>query len=373
MNSFNRPQPRPAVRQMNAYSPGKPIWEVKEELALDHVIKLASNENPLGASPLAQEAILRHLTDIHRYPDARSQKLKEAIAAVYGVTPDHILTGNGADELITLISETFLTEDHEVIVPTPSFTEYEFGAQLMGATVVPVPLTEDYQYDIRGILEAVTPRTKILYLCSPNNPTGTYLPRCQLNDLLKKLPSSILVVVDAAYSHYATEVDYTDGLEYVRAGCPILVLNTFSKIYGLAGIRVGFALSDPRIIRDIHRCKEPFNVNLLAQHAAAAALYDEEHVRASRRTVENGRISLYGAFDRLGIRFTPSMGNFVLIRVGDRAPDIYEALLRRGIIVRKGDTWGLPDHLRISVGSEEENEAFVRALEEIAGESRLAV
>jgi histidinol-phosphate aminotransferase len=356
---------RSALSKLQPYSPGKPIWEVQEELGLDRVIKLASNENPLGASPKAQEAIHRYVSDIHRYPDANAIKLREAIASHYDVVPNQVIVGNGADELITLISEAFLEEGDEVIVPWPSFTEYEFGAHLMGAKVVYTPLSSAFEYDVETILGLITDRNKLIYICSPNNPTGTYMKRNSLERLLSRLPRTILVVLDGAYSHYVDEEDYTNGIEYIKNNFPIILLQTFSKIYGLAGIRVGFGLSTPEIIETIHKVREPFNVNMLAKVASTAALGDEDHVNQSKKINEEGRRFLYGAFAELGISYTASVSNFILVEIGAHAKWVYEQLLKQGIILRYAGVWRLPNHLRVTIGLEEENRALINALKSI--------
>jgi histidinol-phosphate aminotransferase len=355
-------QPRKVLQHIQPYFPGKPVWEVQQELGVERVIKLASNENPLGPSPKAIEAISKSLAGINRYPDANATDLKEAIASRLHLTPQQLIIANGADELITLISETFLEQGDEIIVPSPSFSEYDFGAHLMGAKVVAVPLGEHYQYDTQAILSAVTERTKIVYICSPNNPTGTYLLKSQLQRLLDSLPEQVLVVFDGAYSHYATADDYTDGLEYVALGYPIAVLQTFSKIYGLAGIRIGFGAAPEAIVQSILKVKEPFNVNALAQAAATAAIADERHVRASQEVNTLGRQQLYEAFSKLGLRYIESMSNFVLVKIGAEAKYFYEQLLAKGVIVRYGDTWGLSEYVRISVGTPEENTILIEAM-----------
>ncbi|WP_419874077.1 histidinol-phosphate transaminase [Candidatus Pristimantibacillus sp. PTI5] len=356
---------RKAIEQLKPYSPGKPIWEVQRELGLERVIKLASNENPLGPSPKAISAMQAALTELHRYPDAQTLGLKQTLALHYDLSPEQVLVTNGGDELITLVSEAFLDADDEIIVPSPTFSEYAFGAQIMNAKIVVVPLRTDFQYDSEAILAAVTDRTKIVYLCSPNNPTGTFLPKTELKHILDSLPKRVLVVLDAAYSHYVTAEEYSDGTEFVRAGYPLVVLKTFSKIYGLAGVRIGFGISQRSIIQSILKVKEPFNVNALAQTAAAAAVGDEEHVRRSQTLVFTERERLYKAFDTMGISYTESMSNFVLMEAGEKSGIIYEELMARGIIVRHGKTWGLPHHLRITIGTPEENEYFLSALNDI--------
>lgn len=353
---------RKTIQNINPYTPGKPIWELQSELGLSQVIKLASNENPLGPSPKALEAIACSLSDIHRYPDSSTSNLRQAIAARLEMKPEQFIISNGGDELITLVSEAFLEPSDELIVLAPSFSEYEFGAHLMGAKVVTVPLGESYTFDIDAIINAITERTRLLCICSPNNPTGTYLSKSVLHHLLDVLPKHILVLFDAAYSQYATAADYTNGLEFVRAGYPIVVLQTFSKIYGLAGLRVGFGAAPEPIIQHILKVKEPFNVNALAQAAAVVALHDAEHVRLSLQVNIQGKEQFYRSFRELGLPFIESMSNFVLVEMGSQAESVYEQLLSKGIIVRFGGIWNLHRHLRVSVGKEEENSAFIREI-----------
>jgi len=363
-------QPRVVLQNMTPYSPGKPIWEIQRETGLKQVIKLASNENPLGPSSKALEAIQTALTDLHRYPDAQAADLRSTIAKKLDLKNEQIIVTNGGDELITLVSEAYIEPSDEIIVPAPSFSEYEFGGLLMGARVVKTPLNENYQYDVSNILNAVTERTKILFLCSPNNPTGTVLTKSQLQSILDALPKYVLVILDSAYSHYATSEDYTDGIEFIKAGYPILVLKTFSKVYGLAGVRVGFGVASQEIIHNISRVKEPFNVNALAQAAAAAAIGDDEHVRLSSQLVMEERLRLYGELQNLGLGYTESMSNFILINIGTDAGLIHRKLLENGVIVRPGATWGLTSHVRISIGTPEENNRLLEVLSKLIQGSR---
>jgi histidinol-phosphate aminotransferase len=365
MSTNNEIKARSVLVEMTPYTPGKPIWEVQRELGLDKVIKLASNENPLGPSPKAIEAIAQVLPELHRYPDADASKLKQVIAEAYGFEMKQLIVTNGGDELITLVSEAFLDAGDEVVVPEPSFSEYRFAGLLMRAAVKNVPLNLDFSYDIGAILGAVTPRTKIVYLCSPNNPTGTILTRIELQQILDNLPKHVLVVLDTAYSHFTTGIEYTDGLELVRAGYPLLVLQTFSKIYGLAGIRVGFGIAPAGIIQSINQVKEPFNVNTLAQAAAIAAVGDNEHVRRTQILVIEERERLYTALRELGLVYTESMSNFILVELGAEAKSLYERLMANGVIVRYASIWGLPRHIRVSIGLPEENARFIEVLREI--------
>ena len=365
MSDNNEVQARKVLQEMTPYSPGKPIWEVQRELSLKEVIKLASNENPLGPSPKAIEAITQALPELHRYPDADASKLKQVIAEAYEVEAKQLIVTNGGDELITLVSEAFLDAGDEVVVPDPSFSEYRFGALLMGAVVKNVPLKSDFSYDVEAILAAVTNRTKLVYLCSPNNPTGTILTKAELEYILDALPKRVLVVLDAAYSHYTTSTEYTNGVEFVRKGYPLLVIQTFSKIFGLAGIRVGFGIAPEGIIQSIVQVKEPFNVNTLAQAAAMAAIGDHEHVNQSSQLVKAERLRLYDSLRLLGLGYTESMSNFILVELGLEAKSIYERLMTKGVIVRYGQIWGLPQHVRVSVGLPADNDRFIKALQEI--------
>ncbi|MCD1261467.1 histidinol-phosphate transaminase [Paenibacillus athensensis] len=363
------PKPRKTLERIKDYTPGKPIWEVREELGLKQVIKLASNENPLGPAPKALEALERCLGELHRYPDAEAVGLRRALAAKLALEEDQLLIGNGADELIRLISETFLEAGDEIVIPAPTFGEYEFGANLMDAAVVSVPLDDGFGLNAAALLAAVNAKTKLVYLCSPNNPTGTYLPQAELELLLAGLPPRTLLIVDAAYGHYATAADYANGLDFVRRGLPVVVLQTFSKIYGLAGLRIGCAAAPAAVIAAIRKVKEPFNVNALAQAAGAAALDDDAFVEASRRMNDEGRRQLYAGFGQLGVTYTESMSNFVLARLGSDAQKLYERLLGKGIIVRNGGSWGLPEHVRITVGTPEENALLLQALGELLAEA----
>ncbi|GBF77775.1 histidinol-phosphate transaminase [Paenibacillus sp. 598K] len=359
MSMEKKPLARKTIQNINPYIPGKPIWELQEELGLSEVIKLASNENPLGASPRVRDAITASVANIHRYPDAGTWALRQKLAAQLATTPEQLIVTNGGDELITLVAETFLEPGDEMIIVSPSFSEYEFGAHLMGAQVITVPLDNQFRFNPATILGAVTAHTKILCLCSPNNPTGTYLPKSDLQYIMDRLPKHVIVLFDAAYSHYATAADYTNGLEFIREGYPLIVLQTFSKIYGLAGLRIGYGVASEELIRSLLKVKEPFSVNALAQVAACAALEDQEHFQLSLQVNSQGRDQLCHAFEELGLSFIKTMSNFVLVELGSQAKDIYEQLMKQGIIVRYGGTWNLPHHVRISVGTKAENARLI--------------
>ncbi|HHY66281.1 histidinol-phosphate transaminase [Kyrpidia spormannii] len=354
---------RPAIMGIEPYVPGKPIEEVQREFGLKDVVKLASNENPLGPSPKVQEVLVKAAANLHRYPDGGAVILRRALAEYHGVPEAGVLVGNGSDELIKLIAESFVEPGDEVIVPSPSFSEYWFATQVMAGRTVPVSLDESFQYDPERILEAVTPRTKLMYLCTPNNPTGTYIPEKALTDLVRRVPEHVLVVLDEAYHEYVEAEDYGRGLPLIREGAHVVVLRTFSKLYALAALRVGYALAHPDVIQLINRVREPFNVNAVAQAAAVAALGDEEHRRKSFEVNRAGKRQLYEGLEALGCRCVPTEANFILVEVPHSSTAVFEGLLRRGVIVRDGAAFGLPRYLRISIGTEAEN---ARLLEEMA-------
>jgi len=363
----NRPRPRATLDRMTPYVPGRSIADIRDQYGLDRVIKLASNENPLGPSPLAIEAAMAMLQDVHRYPDDRSGALLAKLAEKLSLQAAQLIVANGADELITLIAKAYLDPGDRIVAFTPTFSEYEFGARLMNAETVKVPLRDGFALSAADLLTAVDAGTKLVFVCSPNNPTGTYLPRSGLVQLLEALPPDCLLVLDAAYSHFADAADYSDGFSLLRDGARLVILQTFSKAYGLAGLRAGFAAGPVDVIESMLRVKEPFNVNLIAQVAAAAALDDERHLAATLAAVLAGRTQLSDGLLRLGIRSVPSQSNFLLADFGDRAAGIYEQLLSAGIIVRSGNGWDLPGHLRISVGTADENAALLARLAAILG------
>lgn len=348
------------------YKPGLSDETLRRELGNRRIIKLNSNENALGPSPLAIEAIRKELPRLHLYPDGASDLVREAIARHHGISPDQVLVGNGSDDVIKLVSETFLEPGDEIVVPHPSFSQYGFGAQVMDARVRPVPLKPDFTYDVDAMAEAVTPRTKIVYLCTPNNPTGTVLKRSEFEALMARIPDDVFVVVDMAYDNYALDEERLQlRPEELQRG-NVGFLFTFSKLYGLAGLRVGYLVANADVIQFIHRVREPFNVNRVAQIGAIAALEDVEHVRRSQALASQARFQ-YGRLAEHGIRVVPSEANFCLVEVGDGAA-VFEALMRRAILVRTGFR-GLESYVRITFGTPEENEMCIAALLEVVGQT----
>lgn len=352
-------QVRAAILQIQPYVAGLSDDTVRQQFGGQAVVKLNSNENAVGPSRLAIEAILSELEQIHHYPDPSSDLLRQAIAEFHGVQRDQVLVGNGSDEVIRLISETFLSEGDEVLVPAPTFSQYQAGAFLMGATVRRIPLSQDFQYDVDAFLSAVTNRTKLLYLCSPNNPTGTVVSQHALSRLLAQLPSHVFVVLDFAYNDYARDETRAVLTPQLVEGGRVIALQTFSKLYGLAGLRVGYAVASAAIWDYVHRIREPFNVNRLAQRAAAAALMDDQHRTLSRLLCERG-MDMYGRLADVGYVVIPSQANFVSVRTGD-GERTYQQLLQEGILVRKGFA-GMEEYVRITMGLEEENEQCILAL-----------
>lgn len=356
---------RPTIERLTPYSPGKSIQEVQEAYGLDFVVKLASNENPLGPSPRAQAAAEAVLRDIHRYPDGAHRKLIQRLASHLNVPEDALVVGNGSDEVLKLIGEAYLDPGDEVIYADPTFSEYAYVARLCGATERVVPLTPDERHDLQAMAEAVNPRTKIVFVCNPNNPTGTIVDSDELQSFLDKLPQSVLVVIDEAYFEYVTDARYPDTVDWIRQGRNIIVLRTFSKVYGLAGLRVGYGIGLPETIAMVRRVKEPFNVNSVAQAAAEAALDDTDHLEKSLQLNGEERTRVSDRLQQLGLRVTPSEANFIWVELDGPAEPVYQGLLQKGVIVRSGAAFGRPRHLRITVGTPDENDLFLDLLPKV--------
>lgn len=355
------------------YSPGKPISELKRELGLDDVIKLASNENPLGPSKKVQGAVAAAVADLHRYPDGAAYELKTALSQLNGVPTNQILIGNGSDECIKMISETFITEESEIVIPNPSFSQYWFGTQVMGGTPVLVDLTADFEYDMETVLKLVNERTKIIYLCSPNNPTGTYIKRDQLQAFLDRLPKHVLVVLDEAYIEFAEAEDAAHGIDFLKAGYNVLVMRTFSKLYALAALRIGYVLGPVDVVDAINRTREPFNVNHLAQVAAVTALADEEHIAETKKITRDGFEYLKEGLAELGYTVVPTQANFFIFDTGVDDKELFQALLHQGVIARSGTALGIPGYLRISIGTLGENERFLSAFKLVISKYKQSV
>jgi histidinol-phosphate aminotransferase len=354
----------PHIAALKPYAPGKPIEELERELGIEGAIKLASNENPLGPSPLAVEAIRRAAAGAHRYPDGASFRLREKLSGRLGVAPGQLVFGCGADELLELVSKAFLRPGDEAVFAWPSFAMYPIVVQGMGAQSVRVPLDAELVHDLPALAKAVGERTRLVFVCNPNNPTGTSVGRAAFDAFVAGLPEGVVLVVDEAYREFAVRPDFPDSLAWLPRRPGTMVVRTFSKLYGLAGARVGYAVADPELAGYLERARHPFNLNVLAEEAALAALDDREHVERTLALVHEGAQFLAKELAALGLEVWPTDANFLLVRAG---AGVYDRLLREGVIVRPLAGFGLPEHVRITIGTKEENERLVAALRRIGG------
>lgn len=353
------------VRAIAPYQPGKPISELARELGLDEhaIIKLASNENPLGVSPLAQRAIREVLDGLARYPDGNGYELKQALAAHHGVAQECIVLGNGSNDVLELAARAFLTPTASAVYSQHAFAVYPLAVQAIGARGIEVP-ARDFGHDLDAMLRAVRADTQLVFIANPNNPTGTFAPANQLDSFLAALPPRVLVVLDEAYNEYLPADCRIDTVGWLARFSNLVITRTFSKVYGLAGLRVGYALADPGVADLMNRVRQPFNVNSVALAAAAAALEDADFVRRSHELNRAGMGQLTSGLAALGLEYIPSYGNFVTFRVAD-APGVFGKLLRSGVIVRPVASYGMPDWLRVTVGLESENERFLASLRQV--------
>jgi histidinol-phosphate aminotransferase len=354
---------RRTVLNIKPYVPGKPIQEVKRELGLEEVYKMASNENPLGPSPKGIEAIKQALSQLNRYPEASCYYLKNKLAEHWNLKPENFVIGNGSDELIILTLRAFLNPGEEVVVAKPTFLIYELASRIEGAEIKTVPM-KNFRYDLPAMLKEVTSRTKIIFIANPDNPCGTYLRGEELDDFLNRLPEDVIVFIDEAYYEYVDHIsDFPDSLKYIHSR-PVIVTRTFSKIYGLAGLRVGYGMAHPEFIKYLDKVREPFNVNTLAQIAALNAIEDQDFVRKVKKLTLQGREYFSQKFAQLGLEYIESVTNFILIKVGEDADKICKFLLENGVIVRNMNGWGLKEYIRVTIGLEKENKKLIGLLSE---------
>lgn len=347
---------------LRPYSPGKPIEELRREKGLERIVKLASNENPLGGSPKAIEAMKKAAEAVHFYPDAAAHSLRMALAEHAGCPPECIVMGNGSDELIHLLGLAFLDgPDTELVMGSPSFVRYDAAAGLGDAKLTHVPLDSDWRHDTAAMAAACSPKTKLVFVANPNNPTGTIISQEEADSLASALPEGALLVLDEAYAEYAEGSGAADGLVMFGSGAPVAVLRTFSKAYGLAGIRVGWGVFPAEVAQALERVREPFNVNSLAQAAAIAALQDKDFLNESIRVNREGGAAIAAHAGSLGLSCVEGWANFVCVEVGD-GQCVAEALLNEGVIVRSGHVLGMPKHIRVSIGTPEEIEFYCEAL-----------
>jgi histidinol-phosphate aminotransferase len=354
------------IKNLKPYKPGKPIDEVKRELNLKEVVKLASNENPFGCSLFVKKAIEKEAVNVNRYPDGGSFYLREELSKFLSVNQDEIVFGNGSNEIIDLIGRAFLREGDEVLSFQYSFVVYRLITQLNGGIFKEVEVENDLSRDLNKMLNAITDKTKIVFIDNPCNPTGFANLKEEFDEFIKKVPENVIVVIDEAYFEYAKEHGVPNGIHYVFPINPeipknknVIVLRTFSKAYGLAGLRIGYGISKKEIIEILEKVRQPFNVNYLAQVGAVEALKDQKFVEFSVFENEKGKEQLYEGLERLGIHFYPTYGNFILFKI-QNSDEVYDRLLKNGIIIRPA--FGMENHLRVSIGTEEENKKFLEAL-----------
>lgn len=359
------PVARKALETIKPYVPGKPIEEVERELGIKNAIKMASNENPLGPSPKAVEAMQEWLHKVYLYPDGACYALRQKLAQFLEVSPEQIIVGNGSDEVIKLLAETYLNPHDSAVMASPSFSEYDYAVKLMGGEMRVVPCI-DFRHDLKAMAQAIDETTRLVFICNPNNPTGTIVTGKELDEFVAQVPEDVVIVFDEAYYEYVTNPEFKSGLEYVREGRPnVVVLRTFSKIYGLPGLRVGYGVGHPQLIAWVNRAREPFNVNSMAQVAALAALDDEEHVLLSKEENQLGKEFLTSQFKEMGLAYWPTEANFIWVHIKTHCGPVFQKLLREGVIIRSGDVFGHPEFIRVTIGTEEQNLRFIRAFKKV--------
>lgn len=356
---------RDCILRLKPYVPGKPIEEVQREYGLTDIIKLASNENPLGPSPKAVEAMKKACEKVALYPDGNCFALRNAVAEHIGVQPDYLSFGTGSDELIREIGTAFLEEGDCVVQGDPTFSQYEGAATVNNCECCLANLKDGYYYDVDAILGCINERTKLVFIANPNNPTGAMMNQSEVERLIAGMPSRAILILDEAYYEYIERPDYPNALQWVLEGKNVISLRTFSKIHGLAGLRLGYAIARPELIGYIERVRLPFNVSSIAQVAAIASLSDPGHIERSRKVNSEGKQYFYKEFRRMGLSFAESEANFVWVDLGRDSKEVFHELLKKGVIIRTGDIFGWPTHARVTIGTAEENSRFIKALEEV--------
>jgi histidinol-phosphate aminotransferase len=358
-------QSRGYLGKISPYKPGKPIEEVARELKLKgEIIKLASNENPLEASPLALQALRKALKESYLYPDDNCFYLRKKIAEKLTVGPENIFVGNGSVELLPLSTLAYLGPEHNAIGSEGAFIWFKIAANIAAGELIETPM-KNFTHDLQAMLKAIKKNTRLIYIANPNNPTGTIVTKKEVEDFFQKVPDDILVIMDEAYYEYIDNPNYPDSFKYLKEGKNILILRTFSKIYGLAGVRLGYGIAQKEIIASLAKLRISFNVNRLSQIAGMAALDDHEHLKKSKAVNDAGKEYLYEAYKKLGLFYLPTYGNFIFVDFARDSQIIFEALQKKGIITRTIKEYGFPNALRITIGTEEQNRKLIRALEEI--------
>ncbi len=352
------------ILDIKPYATGKPIEELARETGATRIVKLASNENPLGPSPKAMDALRAALNKVHRYPDGGAHDLVRKLSEHLSVDPSSIVIGNGSDDLIGMLTRALLARGDEAIMADPSFLMYDIMIRSAGAVPVHVPL-KTLSLDLEGFLKKVTPKTRMTFVCNPNNPTGTVISKAEFEHFLNEIPPEVVVVIDEAYVEFVRDSDSPDGMAYFDPERPLVVLRTFSKAYGLAGLRIGYGVMPNTLSDLLHRVRQPFNANILGQLAAVAALDDTAFLEKTVRMTHEGLDYLYMSLDRMGLRFFPTQTNFFLIDVRQDADAVYQALLKKGVIVRSMSAYDYPTYIRVNVGLPEENAYFIQSLKAV--------
>ena len=350
--------------KITPYVPGRSIEEVQKELGAKRWIKLASNENLLGPSPMAIRAIQKELSNIYLYPEGPCTVLRQALARKFSLPERLVVVSNGADNLILMIANAFVNEGDEVVMADPTFQVYTNVTQMMGGRSIKLRL-KNFTHDLDSMLNKVSRKTKLIFICNPNNPTGTIVSGEAVHSFLSELPNRVIVVLDEAYGDFVDDPLYPDGLDYIKRGAQVILLRTFSKVYGLAGLRIGYALGREDLVDCLYQVRDPFPVHRLAQVAALAALKDREHRDKSIRLIHEGRRYLYKELDRMGLFYVPSQANFVFIDFGRDSEEVFQSLLREGVIIRPGKVWDYPTFARVTVGRMGDNRRFIKALKKI--------
>lgn len=358
------------IRSIKPYEPGRPIEAIEREYGIKNSVKLASNENPLGPSPKALAAVKNHLASMHRYPDGSAHVLTDKLAQKYGVKPENVIVGNGSDDIIALLAQGFLSRGNEALMPLPSFLMYEISVKVAGGVPVMLPL-KGLDIDLDAILSGITPRTTMIFLTNPNNPTGSHITGKALAEFMKGVPENVLVIMDEAYIEFARDKEVFDALAEPLKDPRIISLRTFSKAYGLAGFRVGYGIMDSAVAQILHRVRQPFNVNALAQVAAVAALDDLEFLDKSVDAMHQGIDFLRAKLTEMGIESFPTQANFFLLDVKTDATAVFQKMLEKGVITRSMKSYGFDTFLRISAGTEAENRRFLSVLEQVLAQGGL--
>ena len=357
------------IQGLSPYQPGKPIEELERELGLSNVVKLASNENPLGPPQSALDACRAAMKGLHLYPDASGYRLKTSLSAKLGVQPEQLTLGNGSNDVLDLLARVFLDGDSSAVYSQHAFVVYPIAVQAAGARAIVTP-AQSWGHDLQAMAEAIDSDTRLVFIANPNNPTGTWLTEQDVRHFLAQVPDNVIVVLDEAYAEYVEEADYPDGVELMADYPNLVVTRTFSKAYGLAGLRVGYAISHPDVADLLNRVRAPFNVNSMALAAAEAALNDTDYLTRSLDVNRRGMIQLGEGLSKLGLDVIPSVGNFIAVAMPGRAGPYYQALLEQGVIARPVGVYEMPKHLRITVGLEQENARCLEALSAVLNEPR---